>query len=72
MKKSCQLVGLDCASCAQKMEDAIRRLEGVQEVSVSFLTQRLTLTIDDNAQDQIMKKVIKACRRVESDCEILF
>lgn len=72
MKKNCQIVGLDCASCAQKMEDAIRRLEGVQEVSVSFLTQKLTLTLDDEAQDQIMKKIVKACRRVEPDCEIIF
>lgn len=71
MKKSYPLVGLDCANCAQKMEDAIRKLEGVQEVNVSFLTQKLTLTINDEAQDQIMKKIVKICRRVEPDCEIV-
>ena len=71
MKKSYKLVDLDCANCAQKMEDAIKKLDGVQDASVSFLMQKLTLTADDDQFDNIMKKVVKACKKVEPDCQII-
>ncbi len=71
MKKSYKLVDLDCANCAQKMEDAIKKLDGVQDASVSFLMQKLTLTADDDQFDNIMKKVVKACKKVEPDCQIV-
>ena len=71
MKKSFKLVDLDCANCAQKMEDAIKKLDGVQDASVSFLSQKLTLTAEDSRFDEVMKQVVKTCRRVEPDCEIV-
>ena len=71
MKKVYKLQDLDCANCAAKMEDAIRRIDGVQEASVSFMAQKLTITADDARFDAIMKEVVKACRRVEPDCRIL-
>ena len=71
MKKSFKLVDLDCANCAQKMQDAILKIDGVQDAQVSFLMQKLTLTADDEAFDEILKKVVKACKRVEPDCEIV-
>lgn len=71
MKKSFQLTDLDCANCAQKMEDAIRKLDGVQDAEVSFLMQKLTLTADDDRFDEILKKVVKTCRKVEPDCRIV-
>nr|WP_317414000.1 cation transporter [uncultured Solibaculum sp.] len=71
MKKSYKLVDLDCANCAQKMEDAIKKLDGVQDASVSFLMQKLTLTADDDQFDSIIKKVVKTCKKVEPDCQII-
>ena len=71
MKKVFKLRDLDCANCARKMEDAIRRIEGVEDVQVSFMTQKLTLTAEDAHFDEIVDKAVKACRRVEPDCEIV-
>lgn len=70
MKKVFKLVDLDCANCAQKMEDAINKIDGVEEAAVSFMAQKLTITADDEKFDEIMKKVVKACKKVEPDCEI--
>ena len=70
MKKTYPLSDLDCANCAQKMEDASRRLDGVQDISVSFFTQKLTITAEDARFQEIMKQVVKICRRIEPDCEI--
>lgn len=71
MKKQFQLEDLDCANCAAKMEEAIKKLDGVQDANVSFLTQRMTVEADDAQFDAIMKKVVKVCRRVEPDCTIV-
>ncbi|BCI60371.1 cation transporter [Solibaculum mannosilyticum] len=71
MKKSYKLVDLDCANCAQKMEDAIKKLDGVQDASVSFMMQKLTLTADEDQFESIMKKVVKTCKKVEPDCQII-
>lgn len=70
MKKVFKLVDLDCANCAQKMEDAINKIDGVETATVSFMAQKLTITADDEKFDEIMKKVVKACKKVEPDCEI--
>jgi copper chaperone CopZ len=70
MKKSFQMVDLDCANCAQKMEDAIRQLDGVEDVNVSFLMQKLTISAQEDQFDRIMKQVVKTCRKIEPDCEI--
>ena len=69
MKKVFKLVDLDCANCAQKMEDAINRLPGVTAATVSFMTQKLTIEADDI--DAVMKDGIKCCKKVEPDCEIV-
>ncbi|MBC8530194.1 heavy-metal-associated domain-containing protein [Christensenellaceae bacterium NSJ-44] len=71
MKKAFKLRDLDCANCALKMEDAIKKIDGVQDVQVSFLLQKMTLTAEDGNFDEILKKAVKACKRVEPDCEIL-
>ena len=70
MKKHFKLRDLDCANCAAKMEDAIRKLPGVNSATVSFMTQKLTLEADDARFDQIVKEAVKACKKVEPDCEI--
>lgn len=71
MKKVFKLQDLDCANCARKMEDAIKKIDGVQDASVSFMTQKLTLTADDARFDEILKMVVRTCKRVEPDCKIL-
>ena len=71
MKKVYRLRDLDCANCARKMEDAIKKIDGVEDASVSFLSQKLTLTADESQFEDILKKVLKACKKVEPDCEIL-
>ena len=70
MKKIFKLTDLDCANCARKMEDAIRKIDGVQDVTVSFMTQKLTLVADDARFDEIVKEAVKVCRQVEPDCTI--
>lgn len=70
MKKIFKLTDLDCANCARKMEDAIRKIDGVQDVTVSFMTQKLTLAADDARFDEIVKEAVKVCRKVEPDCTI--
>ena len=71
MKKTFKLIDLDCANCAAKMETAIKKIDGVSDASVSFLTQKMTVDADDARFDDIMKQVVKACRKVEPDCEIV-
>ncbi|WP_352408898.1 cation transporter [Lawsonibacter hominis] len=71
MKKQFKLLDLDCASCAAKMEQAIRKLDGVNGATVSFLTQKLTLDADDARFDEILRQVIAVCRKVEPDCTIV-
>ncbi len=70
MKKRFNLTDLDCASCAAKMEEAIKKLPGVRDASVSFLTQKLTLDADDARFDAIVQEVVKVCKKVEPDCVI--
>ncbi len=71
MKKVLKLQDLDCAACAQKMEDAIKKLDGVEDAQVSFLMQKLTLTAADERFDDLVKQIVKVCKRVEPDCKIL-
>ena len=71
MKKTFRMIGLDCANCAAKMERAIQNLDGVTSATVSFMTQKLTLEADDARFDQIVKEAVKACKKVEPDCEIV-
>ena len=71
MKRQFKLLDLDCASCAAKMEQAIRTLDGVHGATVSFLTQKLTLDADDARFDEILRQVIAVCRKVEPDCTIV-
>lgn len=70
MRKSFKLVDLDCANCAQKMEDAARKVDGVQAVSVNFMLQKLTLEADDARFEEVLRQVVKVMKRVEPDCEV--
>ena len=71
MKKKFKLQDLDCANCAAKMEEAIKKIEGVSDATVSFMTQKMTIEADDSRVDEIMKEGVSVCRKVEPDCVIL-
>ncbi|MCI8791952.1 MAG: heavy-metal-associated domain-containing protein [Eubacterium sp.] len=71
MKKKFKLQDLDCANCAAKMENAIKRIEGVNDASVSFMTQKMTVDAEEGRFDDIMKEIVKVCAKVEPDCRIL-
>ena len=70
MKKRFSMVDLDCANCAAKMETAIKKIDGVHDATVSFLSQKLTIDADDARFDEIMNEVVKVCKKVEPDCVI--
>lgn len=71
MKKKFKLQDLDCANCAAKTENAIKRIEGVNDASVSFMTQKMTVDAEEGRFDDIMKEIVKVCAKVEPDCRIL-
>ncbi len=70
MTKTFMLEDLDCANCARKMEEAIGKIDGVEEIHVNFLTQKMILTADDARFDAILKETVRCIRRVEPDCSV--
>ena len=58
MNKRFKLVDLDCANCAAKMEDAIKKVDGVKDATVSFVMQKMTVEADDARFDDIMKEIV--------------
>ena len=71
MKKKFKLEDLDCANCAAKMEDAIKKIPGVNDAVVSFMTQKMTIDAEEERFEEIMDEVVKICAKVEPDCRIL-
>ena len=69
MKKQFKLDEIDCANCARKMEDAIRKIDGVEDVQVSFM--KLTLEADDAEFDEVLNRVVEFTADAEPDCEII-
>ena len=70
MKKKFKLQDLDCANCAAKMEESIKKIDGVNDAVVSFMTQKMTVDADDERFDEIMDEVVRGCAKVEPDCQI--
>ena len=71
MKKRFDMIDLDCANCAAKMEEAIKKIDGVDDANVSFMAQKLTIEAAEEEFDKIMKKVVKAVKKIDSDCEVV-
>ena len=72
MKKKFNLIDLDCANCAAKMEEGIQKLHGVTAASVSFMSQKMTIETADGVDfDALMQEVVKVCKKIEPDCEIV-
>ena len=72
MKKTYK-IDVDCANCANKMEQAARETEGVQSAVVNFMTLKMTVEFAEGADPRaVMQQVLKNCKKVEDDCEIFF
>ena len=72
MKKTYE-IEVDCAACAQKMEDAAKKVAGVADATVNFMTQKMKVEFADGQEPAaVMPEVLKACKAVESDCDIKF
>jgi copper chaperone CopZ len=71
MKKTFKVNDLDCAHCAAKMEEAIKKIPGVIDATMNFLAQKLIVEAEDEKFDAIMKEAVKVCKKVEPDCEIV-
>ena len=61
---------VDCANCAAKMEEAAKKVAGVNSVTVSFMSQKMVVDAQDDRFDAVMRDIVKACKKVEPDCEI--
>lgn len=71
MRKVFKLDNLDCANCAAKMEDAIKKINGVQDASMRFMTQKLVIEADEANMDAVVDEVVKVCKKIEPDMTIL-
>jgi copper chaperone CopZ len=70
MKKRYKFV-VDCANCAAKVEEAVKKIDGVNDATVNFMAQKLVLDADDARYDDILKEVIATAKKVEPDCELI-
>ena len=71
MKKVFKLDEVDCANCAAKMEDGIRKIDGVKYAAVSFMAQKLVIEAGDDVFDDVLKKAEKIIKKIEQDCDII-
>lgn len=70
MKKTYS-IEVDCANCANLMEGTTKKIEGIKDAVVNFMTQKMTVEFEEGADEKsVMKAVLKACRKVEPDCDI--
>ena len=67
MKKIYILEDLDCANCAAKIEEAVKKIEGVTECSVSFVTEKMIVEIEDGKEKEVEKEIKKVVKKIEPD-----
>ena len=71
MKKKTYKIDVDCANCANQIEDAARKTEAIAETTVNFMLQKMIIKYEENYDpEQVMQQVVKDCKKVEPDCEI--
>ena len=69
MKKIVKLEGLCCANCAAKIEEGVKKLSGVESASLSFMTQRLTLEVEENKTEEVLEAARKIANKIEPETE---
>ena len=70
MRKVIAMQDLDCANCAAKMEQNIKKIDGVISVSINFLAQKMTLEVADDSFDEVIAKIKAAIKKIEPDCKL--
>jgi copper chaperone CopZ len=70
MKKTFKMIDLDCANCAAKMEEGIKKIKGVQDATISFMAQKITIEAEENDFPRILKEACKVCGKVDDGCTI--
>ena len=71
MMKKTYKIYVDCANCANKMEDAAKNTAGVKDATVNFMALKMIVEFEEGADAKaVMKDVLKNCKKVEDDCEI--
>lgn len=71
MKKSYRIENLCCANCARKIEDGIKKIPGVIDAKILFMTMKLNLEVEDGMLDSVLVEAKKIVKKVEPDCEIV-
>lgn len=70
MKMKFKIKEIDCANCAAELERAIQKIDGVTEASLSFMTEKLVMEIEDDRKDEVLKNLKKVVKKEEPDCTI--
>lgn len=70
MKMKFKIKGIDCANCAAELERAIQKIDGVTEASLSFMTEKLVMEIEEDRKDEVLKNLKKVVKKEEPDCTI--
>ena len=70
MKSTYKIKGIDCANCAAQLENAINKVEGVQNASISFMAERMVIEYDEQNKDEIMKRIKKVIKKEEQDATL--
>ena len=71
MKAVFKLEGLDCANCAAKIENDVQKIPGVQEASVAFMTQKMTIVAEEDRMDAIVEEATRIAKKVEGDVKVV-
>lgn len=71
MTKVFRLKDLDCANCAAKMENCLKKIDAINHVSVNFLTQKMIIDVNDDEFESVLQQVVKICKKIEPDCKIM-
>jgi len=69
VKKIVKLEGLCCANCAAKIEEGVKKLDGVKEASLSFMTQRLVMEVEDGREDEMVEAARKIADKIEPEAD---
>lgn len=72
MIKKYKMQDIDCADCAAKMERKIRKIDGVNDATISFMTQKLTLDVEDDKLDSVLEEAQRRVSKVDSEAKILY
>ena len=71
MTKVFHLKDLDCANCAAKMENCLKKIDAINHVSVNFLTQKMMIDVKDEEYELVLQQIVKICNKIEPDCKII-